>query len=89
MHLLSLQVYDTGIREITLLDLQRLRGTGQSWAIVVPGILQEPKAVDPFLTPSAGRWATPSVSPDRVEEAWEDLWGAIEFLRLLASRPEA
>ena len=53
-HLLALPVYEPGNKGLTLLDLQRARGTAQSWSPVHPGLRTELKALDAFLTPAGG-----------------------------------
>ena len=53
-YLLSDPVYDPGNRCIRLIDMQRLRGTGQSWAIVIPQLLPELRVLDMFLGPPGG-----------------------------------
>ncbi len=58
-YLMSNECYDMGNKELTLLQVQRARGTGQSWAIVVPGILPELRALDLFLGPTSGPWVEP------------------------------
>ena len=78
----------SGNKDISLLDLQRVRGVGTAMAIVVPNLNIELKAVDPFLGPTRGRFAAPSVGEGQVEAAWQDLWEALDAFRLLLSRED-
>ena len=51
-HLLADPAYEPGNKEVTLLQLQRLRGTAQSWVPVLPSLKAELKAIDVFLGPA-------------------------------------
>eukprot|EP00971_Amphidinium_carterae_P311340 6188068-Amphidinium_carterae.1 len=73
-HLLALPAYTAGNRDLTLRDVQRLRGTAQSWTTVLPGL-----RLGEFVQPNV-RWGE--------EEAWEQLWASFDLLKLLVSRPE-
>eukprot|EP00971_Amphidinium_carterae_P194239 3854396-Amphidinium_carterae.1 len=87
-HLLALPVYSTGNKAITLRELQRLRGTAQSWCAVMPGIRLVLRAVDVFLTPrEESDHVQPQPSVDAAT-AWQELWSAIEIMRFLVGRPE-
>eukprot|EP00971_Amphidinium_carterae_P346831 6488541-Amphidinium_carterae.1 len=87
-HLLALPVYTTGNREVTLRDLQKLRGTAQSWTPVLPGLRLVLRAVDVFLKPiNPDDYVQPSIEW-KADEAWEQLWAAIDLLKLLVARPE-
>ena len=87
-YLFAQPVYDTGNKHITLLDIQRARGTGQAWLPAVPYVGPELQIMDHFLTPVPGPWAAPTGTPEEQEEKWGELWGAFEFFRLLSARPE-
>jgi len=88
-HLLALPCYDFGNTCLTLLDVQRARGTAQAWTPVVPSLRLELKALDLFLgTPGTGGRAVCKTGID-AQEARSDLWEAFEYLRLLCARPEA
>ena len=56
---------------------------------VLPSIVMELKAIDVFLGPGDGRWVTPAVGPEAEQAAWEELWAALDCLRMLVARPEA
>jgi len=87
-HLMALPCYDSGNKDLSLLDVQRARGTAQSWAAVLPSLHLELKAADVFLGPAdAGGRAVCAAGVDE-QEAWEDLWDFFEYLRLLCARPE-
>jgi len=78
-HLFADSVYDPGNSSISLLDLQRARGTAQSWSPIHPSLKTELKAIDNFLGPSdfQGRvQCRPGISE---REAWEDMWDSLSF----------
>ena len=52
LYLLSGTAYDSGNRGTRLLDVQRARGTAQSWVAVLPSLRTELRALDLFLGPS-------------------------------------
>lgn len=80
-------VYDAGNRRIALLDVQRARGTAQSWVAVLPALRTELKALDAFLgAPGADGFVRCSDEAD-AEAAWQDLRRAFDFLRLVCARP--
>ena len=85
--LLAEPVFDTGNKRITLLDLQRVRGTVRAWSPVVPMVCPDLRALDVFHLSAGSQWVVPKEGRDP-EESWQELWGAFEFWRLLASRPE-
>ena len=89
-YLLNDPIYDAGNKDLRLLDLQRVRGTTQSWAPVLPALRTELKAVDLFLGPAGpdGRVQCSLPPGPAADRAWLDLWRAFEFLRLLCARPE-
>jgi len=88
--------FDVGRRDVTLRQLQTLRGIATGWASIVHGLKNELKAVDVFLggtAPNGPVWpkavAEGAVGEEtRREEAWEDLWEVFEALRWLCSRSE-
>eukprot|EP00971_Amphidinium_carterae_P105852 2096399-Amphidinium_carterae.2 len=87
-HLLALPAYTAGNRDLTLRDVQRLRGTAQSWTTVLPGLRLVLRSVDLFLKPvEQDEFVRPNVRWGD-EEAWEQLWAAFDLLKLLVSRPE-
>jgi len=80
--------YDMGNSSILRLDLQRVRGPAQLWSPVHSSLKTDLKAIDNFFGPPSfqGRvQCRPSVSE---QEAWEDTWDRLAFLRLLCARPE-
>ena len=85
-YLLSLPCYDPGSRSCTLLDLQRLRGTAQAWACVLPSLRLELRSIDVFL--SGTKIPGPIRCPEDVDEAraYVDLWETFENLRWLCAR---
>ena len=95
-HLLAEDCFDVGRRDVTLRQLQTLRGIATGWASIVHGLKNELKAVDVFLggtEPNGPVWpkvvAEGAVEEEkRREEAWEDLWEVFEALRWLCSRSE-
>ena len=96
-HLLAEEVFDAGRRDVTLRQLQILRGIATGWAVVVQGIKNELKAVDVFLgstepngpvTPKVAAAATREETEEKEQQAWEDLWDLFEALRWLCSRSE-
>ena len=48
-HLLAEDCFDVGRRDVTLRQLQTLRGIATGWASIVHGLKNELKAVDVFL----------------------------------------
>lgn len=96
-HLLAEEVFDAGRRDVTLRQLQILRGIATGWAVVVQGLKNELKAVDVFLgstepngpvTPKVAAAATREETEEKEQQAWEDLWDLFEALRWLCSRSE-
>eukprot|EP00971_Amphidinium_carterae_P224535 4454252-Amphidinium_carterae.1 len=87
-HLLALPVYSTGNYEITLKDLQKLRGTAQSWTPVLPGLRLVLRAIDVFLKPTEPDAFVQPSSDWPVHDAWTQLWSAFDLLKLLVARPE-
>eukprot|EP00971_Amphidinium_carterae_P056784 1122779-Amphidinium_carterae.2 len=87
-HLLALPVYSAGNHEMTLKDIQKLRGTAQSWTTVLPGLRLVLRAVDCFLSPGNPDDFVQPHRDQRADEAWTRLWAAIDLLKLLVSRPE-
>ena len=89
-HLLADAAFDPGNRRVKLLDVQRARGTAQSWIAVLPSLRTELRALDVFLGPGTSEGLVVCGAPaHREERAWTDLWEAFEFLRLVCARPEA
>ena len=88
-HLLASSVYDPGNQRVTLLDLQRLHGTAQSWTPVLPTLTNELTVLNGFLGPPADNGlAQPRGGPAERAAAWRGLWELVELLRLLVARPE-
>ena len=95
-HLLAEDCFDAGRKDVTLRQLQILRGIATGWANIVHGLKNELKAIDVFLggnEPNGPVW--PKVTAEeadeeerRREEAWQDLWEVFEALRWLCSRSE-
>ena len=95
-HLLAEDCFDVGRKDVTLRQLQILRGIATGWANIVHGLKNELKAVDVFLgstEPNGPVW--PRVTAENAseeekkrEEAWQDLWDVFEALRWLCSRSE-
>ncbi len=72
-HLLAGAAYEPGKKRLTLRDLQKLRGTAQSWTAVHPGLGAELRSIDVFLGPASahgGARCSPYVDEDI---AWADL----------------
>ena len=95
-HLLAEECFDAGKKDVTLRQLQILRGIATGWASIVHGLKNELKAIDLFLggnEPNGPVWpkviAESAEEEDRKrEEAWRDLWEVFEMLRWLCSRSE-
>eukprot|EP00971_Amphidinium_carterae_P037955 746150-Amphidinium_carterae.3 len=87
-YLLASPAFDSGNRQITLCDLQCVRGTVQSWLPALPAVGLDLRCIDPFLRDSGGQWALPNVPEIETESAWTALWEALESLRFICSRPE-
>ena len=86
MYLFMRPAYEAGNRDLTLLGVQRARGTAQSWTPVHPALRTELRAMDVFLgPPSADGKAQCRLEGAAAQRAWEELWDAFEFLRLLGS----
>ena len=97
-HLLAEEVFDAGRKDVTLRQLQILRGIATGWSVVVQGLKNELKAVDVFLgsvepngpvQPKVVAEANEEERRRRKEEqAWTDLWDLFEALRWLCARSE-
>eukprot|EP00434_Breviolum_minutum_P012254 symbB.v1.2.010803.t1/scaffold712.1/size170421/2 len=95
-HLLAEECFDAGRKDVTLRQLQILRGIATGWASIVHGLKNELKAIDVFLggtEPNGPVWPRVAAEDEdqeekRTEEAWRDLWEVFEALRWLCSRSE-
>lgn len=96
-HLLAEEVFDAGRKDVTLRQLQILRGIATGWSVVVQGLKNELKAVDVFLgsvepngpvQPKVAAEANEEQRMKKEEQAWVDLWDLFETLRWLCSRSE-
>eukprot|EP00971_Amphidinium_carterae_P215622 4280033-Amphidinium_carterae.1 len=88
-YLLAEPKFDAGNRELTLRDVQKVRGTVQSWLAALPGLRTELKSIDAFMcAPEPDCLVSPREDIADPEEAWNELWLTFEVLRLLCARPE-
>ena len=91
--LLSDPCFDYGRKEISVRTTQRFRGIATGWAVIAPGLRNEPKAADRFIGPNldgSSKAALKALNPrcdEEVDEAWRDLWDLFEAVRWLCARP--
>eukprot|EP00971_Amphidinium_carterae_P111725 2212849-Amphidinium_carterae.1 len=87
-YLLAQPIYDSGNQRITVRDVQRARGTAQSWVAAVPMVKVELAALDLFVYCECDGYAVPNCDVTGHAAAWQSLWQAFEALRFLCTRPE-
>eukprot|EP00971_Amphidinium_carterae_P119519 2367728-Amphidinium_carterae.1 len=87
-YLLTSPCFEVGNKRIALRDMQRLRGTAQSWLPAVPSLQLELGVLDCFMHYVDEHWVRPNCTPGAEEHWWNELWRTLEAMKLLLTQPE-
>ena len=87
--LLSLPCFDAGIVPKPRTEVERLVGSAQYWAVVLPSIRTEVSAMYDLLTRSGPRQTctTPVGTAEAVRRAYAEFDDSVEVLRVLIANP--
>eukprot|EP00971_Amphidinium_carterae_P317263 6307466-Amphidinium_carterae.1 len=83
------QVFDPGNKRVALLEVQKLHGVLNYYAMVQPALRAELGSIAALLKQnSPGLWCEPPGTAEEVSQTWQEFWDSIELVRVLTARPE-